>query len=261
MLTMNKVTKNDHNSACGYFLFNEPFTTVFYCNHNAGRGITHYVQNLQTLHTTCMYTSNLLDCILWTTIQLFLSLSQITILNVNMSAGGRYTCIATGEQVQTQSRQSSRSQHFAFCSKFWTCLLLWRVKINSSLSLPTALPTIIITIATPNPVVGEEFSIEYTVAGTPVPTIRWQFNDRTLENGNNFRILETLDGQTSIVEVTDATTENSGVYTCIVSNDAGNVNQLVRIKLQCKYMIIKRQWSTLLPRPPSPQTIHLCETD
>ena len=98
----------------------------------------------------------------------------------------------------------------------------------------TALPTIVSITPTSNPVVGEEFSIECTVAGTPLPSIGWQFNDRELEDGDKLRIVETSDGRTSSVEVSDATTEFSGVYKCIVRNAAGSVNQSVRIELQRK---------------------------
>lgn len=101
----------------------------------------------------------------------------------------------------------------------------------------TALPTIISIVATDNPVVGEEFSIECTVAGIPLPIILWQFNNSTLEVDNNLRIVETsngLMGQTSRVEVTDATSKFGGMYICIVFNDAGSVDQSVLIELQRK---------------------------
>ena len=89
-------------------------------------------------------------------------------------------------------------------------------------------------MATDNPVLGNEFSVKCTVAGTPLPAIRWQFNDRALEGGDNFRIVETSNGQTSIVEVSDATAEFSGEYTCTAFNAAGSMNQSIHIELQCK---------------------------
>ena len=89
-------------------------------------------------------------------------------------------------------------------------------------------------MATPNPVLGEEFSIECTVSGIPQPTVSWEFNGRKLEEGDKLRIVATADGRTSSVEVAVATSEFNGIYTCIATNNAGSVSQSVRIELQRK---------------------------
>ena len=78
--------------------------------------------------------------------------------------------------------------------------------------------------------------MECSVAGIPLPDVRWEFNNQMLEDSpdNQLRIVAISDGQTSRVEVSSATVEFNGVYRCIVSNDAGSVNQSIRIELRRK---------------------------
>ena len=63
--------------------------------------------------------------------------------------------------------------------------------------------------------------------------------EEDIENSNDRRIiiLQTPNGSTSFLQVTDATVEFNGLYTCTATNLAGEVSQSVQIRLvqvECK---------------------------
>ena len=99
--------------------------------------------------------------------------------------------------------------------------------------ISTAFPRITSFTATPNPLIGQRFTISCTVSGIPQPTITWRKDGLPLENTNTgLRIVFSIDGKTSSVEVLEGRPEFNGVYECIATNSAGSVKQESRIELQ-----------------------------
>ena len=97
-----------------------------------------------------------------------------------------------------------------------------------------AVPNITSAVATPNPVIGEPFSIDCTAAGTPQPQISWTKDGLPLEGISDqvLRIVETNGGRTSSVEVSAGRQAFNGVYECIAINAAGSMMKSFRVELQ-----------------------------
>ena len=97
-----------------------------------------------------------------------------------------------------------------------------------------AVPNITSATATPNPVIGEPFSIDCTAAGTPQPQISWRKDGFPLEGTSDqvLRIVEISGGRTSSVVVSVSRQAFNGVYECIGMNAAGSMMKSFHIELQ-----------------------------
>ncbi len=96
--------------------------------------------------------------------------------------------------------------------------------------ISTAHPVIIGFTQTQDPIVeGNQLVMECMVEGTPRPTVTWTKDNTTLENTGGIFI--TPDGRVAQVRIDPVSTEDSGLYSCKASNEAGSVENLFLIKV------------------------------
>ena len=98
---------------------------------------------------------------------------------------------------------------------------------------------IVSTSSTPNPREGSELIIDCEVSGIPPPTVTW------MKDGNSFigddskdRIFVSASPEgTSRIRIKSAIIEDSGVYICIASNDAGSTSGRIQVEVngKCHY--------------------------
>ena len=105
-------------------------------------------------------------------------------------------------------------------------------------------PTIVddLTFSKNNPEEGEETVASCTWTGDPDPTVTWLKNGVVLDENDlppHFRItlLNKMDGeQSSVLQITSAEKEDTGNYTCHVSNPVGFDYQVTRPEVQGMYI-------------------------
>ena len=64
--------------------------------------------------------------------------------------------------------------------------------------------------------------------GIPRPDVTWTKNNIVLSNSDHLTISATLEGVSS-VRIESTAPEDSGVYSCIVSNTAGSVSRTIAV--------------------------------
>ena len=88
---------------------------------------------------------------------------------------------------------------------------------------------------TQNVTAGQSFSLTCNATGNPVPNIEWKLNGASngIRNSSETTIntIEGLSFNTSVLEVSNATINDTGIYQCIatnvVSNDTQDANVIV----------------------------------
>ena len=75
--------------------------------------------------------------------------------------------------------------------------------------------------------IGSPFSIKCTAAGSPQPAILWRKDGLVLkpEVVSELQIVETDNGRTSTIEVSEGRSEFNGVYECVAVNVAGSATK------------------------------------
>ena len=84
--------------------------------------------------------------------------------------------------------------------------------------------------------------MECIVAGIPPPTVYWTLDGHLLQNSEEVNIdtVESSNGHLTFhIIVYSATEEYSGNYTCIASNDAGEVSYSFSIQMEDTEMACK----------------------
>ena len=162
--------------------------------------------------------------------------SILTIINVESSDVGTYTCNATNEV------SSDNSSGVLTVNGELIVLLHFICKPNYFVTVPP-------NIATPtngqfNIVEGSNGSITCTATGYPVPTVVWQNSDGSSLSNNRLVsgspvISSTGVGNESSVSVElmviRAMREDSGIYICSANNSVSSTTGNITIIVQCKY--------------------------
>ena len=120
---------------------------------------------------------------------------------------------------------------FEFCSKLIVITSVFYINFNSY----PALPVIIGINSTSDPVQSGSFFIECVVTGLPVPRVMWLKDEAVVNETDTFHRIITLkfpDKEASRIEVTIATSNYNGEYTCVASNDAGSTSTSIQITLR-----------------------------
>ena len=97
-------------------------------------------------------------------------------------------------------------------------------------NIPTALPTILDLPAPRTHTEGEQFELVCTFTGIPAPQIHWEKDGSVFLLGDGRRIINST-GR-SALEINSLLVSDAGVYTCSVSNDAGNTTRSVRLEVR-----------------------------
>ena len=95
---------------------------------------------------------------------------------------------------------------------------------------PTALPTIMDLPAPLTHTEGERFELVCSFTGVPAPEIRWE-KDGSLFILEDGRRVTNSTGRSQL-EINSLTFSDAGVYTCSVSNVAGNATRSVRLEVR-----------------------------
>lgn len=94
-----------------------------------------------------------------------------------------------------------------------------------------AFPRIVRILLDPNrPMSGAQLEIDCFIDGFPSPTITWTKDNITLSN-DSVHTISMSDSGLSRLKISKTKPRDSGVYTCIASNDAGSVYREIRIDI------------------------------
>ena len=77
---------------------------------------------------------------------------------------------------------------------------------------------------------GERFELVCTFTGVPAPMIHWEKNGSVFLLGEGRRIINST-GRSQL-EIENLRVSDAGVYTCSVTNVAGNVSRSVRLEVR-----------------------------
>lgn len=92
----------------------------------------------------------------------------------------------------------------------------------------SSIPPVVTALAEQQTVIqGQDFTITCEASGTPRPTIRWtkvheSLGDNVHQNGN-------------VLRITNARTDNRGIYLCIAENEGGTDQTNVFIDIERKF--------------------------
>ena len=94
------------------------------------------------------------------------------------------------------------------------------------------------TILTPPPAnseasVNADHMIQCTFEGVPTPTVEWSRDGTMLTDGSNDITIATGDSSGTLT-ITTLTADDSGSYTCMVSNLLGTVTASSALEVQCE---------------------------
>ena len=109
------------------------------------------------------------------------------------------------------------------------------VKINWDINF-SALPEAMISYlpSDTDPYAGDEIEIYCDVTGTPRPQITWLRDSFVLGSTSNIHI----SSNNARLRIAMATQDNSGEYMCVATNNAGSVNDSIRMDIQSMYMLM-----------------------
>ena len=75
--------------------------------------------------------------------------------------------------------------------------------------------------------------IQCTFEGLPTPTVEWSHDGNMLTDGSNDTTIATGDSSSTLT-ITTLTADDSGSYTCMVSNLLGTVTASSTLQVQCE---------------------------
>ena len=131
--------------------------------------------------------------------------------------GGEYVCVTRMGNVELDR---SQPKTLVFCSKCWVEVFFPHQLTNTFLSFfPTARPTIVELPSPTTHTEGERFELVCSFTGFPAPEIHWEKDGSVFLLGEGRRIINST-GRSQLV-INDLVLSDSGVYTCLVINDAG----------------------------------------
>ena len=97
-------------------------------------------------------------------------------------------------------------------------------------------PMIVTSPQTQNVTAGKSFTLTCNATGNPVPNIEWTLNGASIGIRNSsettIKIIEGLSSNTSVLEVSYATINDTGIYQCIATNIVSNDTQDANVTVQ-----------------------------
>ena len=131
--------------------------------------------------------------------------------------GGEYVCVA---RMGNTELDQSQPKILVFCSKCWVeAFFPHQLTTMCTPSFPTARPIIVELPAPTTHTEGERFELVCSFTGFPAPEIHWEKDGSVFLLGEGRRIINST-GRSQLV-INDLALSDSGVYTCLVINDAG----------------------------------------
>ena len=96
--------------------------------------------------------------------------------------------------------------------------------------IPAALPTITDLPAPRTHTEGEHFELVCSFTGNAAPEIHWEKDESLFLLGEDRRVINST-GRSQL-EINNLALSDAGVYTCSVSNDAGNATRSMRLEVR-----------------------------
>ena len=95
---------------------------------------------------------------------------------------------------------------------------------------------IVSTFSTPNPKKGNQLIIECRVSGIPPPMVTWMKDDNIFSGNDTIdRInISMIHEGVARIRIKSAIIEDSGVYICTASNDAGSASDMLQVQVNGK---------------------------
>ena len=95
---------------------------------------------------------------------------------------------------------------------------------------------------TQNVTAGQSFTLICNATGYPVPSIEWTLNGTSYMISNSTITTITLTGglrsNTSNITVTDAMTNDTGIYECVATNVVNTVTQDATVTVQSQFSLL-----------------------
>ena len=89
---------------------------------------------------------------------------------------------------------------------------------------------------TQNVTIGQSFMLICNATGYPVPSVEWTLNGTSYiirdSSVNSITLTEGLRSNTSVITVTNATTNDAGIYECTATNVVNTDTQNANVTLQ-----------------------------
>ena len=96
--------------------------------------------------------------------------------------------------------------------------------------------TVIVTgPQTQNVTAGQSFMLTCNATGYPVPSIEWTLNGTSYTSRDSsvtITVMEGLRSNTSVIEVTNAITNDTGIYECVATNIVNTDTQDANVTVQ-----------------------------
>ena len=107
---------------------------------------------------------------------------------------------------------------------------------NINVIMLITVATVIVTSPqTQNVTVGDSFTLTYNVTGYPVPSIEWTLNGMSYIIDPSVATITPMEGlrfSTSVLAVSSAMTNDTGIYQCIATNVVNNDTQDANVTVQ-----------------------------
>ena len=149
--------------------------------------------------------------------------------------GGDYFCEA---RMGNNQLNQSQPKTLVYCSKYCVkvfplCQLLTHCNDMCMSLSPTVLPTIMNLPAPMTHTEGERFELVCSLTGIPAPEIRWEKDGSVFLLGDGRRVTNSTGSPlTSVLNINSLALSDAGVYTCSVTNVAGNATRSVRLEVR-----------------------------
>ncbi|XP_012874877.1 PREDICTED: myosin light chain kinase, smooth muscle isoform X1 [Dipodomys ordii] len=155
--------------------------------------------------------------------------SQASILEIYEDGGSHYLCLLRAQARDTgrYSCTASNSQGQASCS--WTLLVERPAIMRVAPSFSSVLKDCTV-------IEGQDFVMQCSVQGTPVPRISWLLNGQPIQYARS-----TCKAGVAELHIQDALPEDRGIYTCLAENSLGQVSCSARVTVHEKKSEGKRK--------------------
>ncbi|XP_032005883.1 myosin light chain kinase, smooth muscle isoform X3 [Hylobates moloch] len=161
-------------------------------------------------------------------------------IEVYEDAGSHYLCLlkARTRDTGTYSCTASNAQGQVSCS--------WTLQVER-LAVMEVAPCFSSVLKDCTVIEGQDFVLQCSVRGTPVPQITWLLNGQPIQYARS-----TCEAGVAELHIQDALPEDHGTYTCLAENALGQVSCSARVTVREKKSSGKSEY--LLPVAPSKPT-------
>ncbi|KAJ1070645.1 hypothetical protein K5549_003624 [Capra hircus] len=164
-------------------------------------------------------------------------------IEVYEAGGTHYLCLWRAQAQDSGSYSCTAANVRGQASCHWSLLVKQPAVVEVAPSFSSALKDCTV-------VEGQDFVLQCSVKGTPLPRITWLLNGQPIQYARS-----TCEAGVAELHIQDTLPEDDGTYTCLAENTAGQVSCSARVTVQEKKSEEKSE--CLLPAAPSKPTAPL----